>query len=201
MSPNSNDLAVLVPWIINHGYLIFAIVAGMEGPFITIAAGVASALGYFNIFIILALALFGDIGGDFFYYWIGYLSHKVIHSPFFRFLGLSEKRIEKLQLLLQKHTTKAVVLIKISPIVGPLGSVVIGATRVKFRKFIRSALYVAIPKSLFFALLGYYSGQTYLELNKIISRGQDIIPWIILFVVFVYFIYMGIMRKISKVVE
>ena len=179
MSPNSNDLAVLVPWIINHGYLIFAIVAVIEGPFITIAAGVASALGYFNIFIILALALFGDIGGDFFYYWIGYLSHKVIHSPFFRFLGLSE----------------------ISPIVGPLGIVVIGATRVKFRKFIRSALYVAIPKSLFFALLGYYSGQTYLELNKIISRGQDIIPWIILFVVFVYFIYMGIMRKISKVVE
>ena len=201
MNPSSNDLAVLVPWVINHGYLIFVIFAVIEGPLITIAAGVASSLGYFNILIILALALVGDVGGDFFYYGIGYYGHNLIHSRFFKFLGLSEKRIEKLQKLLHNHTTKAIVLIKISPVVGPLGIITIGATRIKFRKFIKSALYVAVPKSFFFALVGYYSGQTYLELNKIIARGQDIIPWIIAFIVIVYLVYRGVMRKISKGVE
>lgn len=201
MNPHSTDLAILVPWVINHGYLIFTIFAIIEGPLITIAAGVASSLGYFNIFIILALALVGDIGGDFFYYGIGYVSHNVIHSPFFRFLGLNEKWIEKVQKLLHNHTTRAVILIKISPVIGPLGIITIGATRIKFRKFIKSALYVAIPKSLFFALLGYYSGQTYLELNKVIAKGQDAAPWIIIFLLIIYIIYTMIMKRVAKEIE
>jgi len=198
MNPHSSDLTVLVPWVINHGYLIFTIFAVIEGPLITIAAGVAAALGYFNIFIILGLALFGDIGGDFMYYGIGYVGHNLIHSPFSKFFGLSEKRIEKLQVLLLKHTTRAVILIKISPVIGPLGIVTIGATRIKFRKFIRAALYVAVPKSIFFAILGYYSGQTYVELNKMLSKGQDIIPWIAAFILLVYFIYTLVMKKLTK---
>lgn len=201
MNPASNDLAVLVPWVISHGYLIFWFFATIEGPIITIAASVAAALGYFNIFIILLLAFLGDIGGDFFYYGIGYIGHNLIHSRFFKFLGLSDRRIEKVQKLLHNHMTRAVILIKVSPIVGPLGIVVIGATRIKFKKFIKAALYVAIPKSLFFALLGYYSGQTYLELNKIIARGQDIIPWIVAFIIIIYLVYLQVMRKISKGVE
>ncbi|MCX6798468.1 MAG: VTT domain-containing protein [Candidatus Falkowbacteria bacterium] len=198
---NSHDLTTLVPWVIAHGYLIFLIAATFEGPITTIAAGIAAALGYFNIFIIIALALAGDIGGDFIYYSIGYVSHNVIHSAFFRYLGLTEKRSERVAGLLHAHMRRAVLLIKLSPLVGPIGLMIIGSTRPKFKRFFLPALSLAIPKSLFFALLGYFSGQTYMRLNKVIAQGQYIILGIVIFIALIYFVYVRIISKITKELE
>ena len=197
----STDLAILVPWIIGHGYLIFWIAATLEGPLTTIAAGVAAALGFFNIYIILLLAISGDIGGDFIYYSLGYMSHHLVRSPLFRFFGLTEKRIAKIEGVLHAHTSRAVMIVKFSPIIGPIGLIVIGSARPPFKKFFNTALAIAIPKSIFFALLGYYSGQAYLQLNKVIAGGQYVVLGLIAFVVLVYFAYLKIMGKISKKLE
>jgi len=51
----------LVSWIIAHGYFIFFFTALVEGPLVTTAAGVAAALGYYNIIIIVLIAI---AGGD-----------------------------------------------------------------------------------------------------------------------------------------
>ncbi|MCX6795186.1 MAG: VTT domain-containing protein [Candidatus Falkowbacteria bacterium] len=195
---NSNDLSVLVPWVINHGYLIFWVVATIEGPITTIAAGIAASLGYFNIFIIMALALAGDLGGDLLYYGIGYISYNVIRSPFFRYLGLNEKRLGKIESLLHTRPNRAVFFIKISPVVGPIGIIGIGATRLKFKKFFWPALCMAIPKSLFFVLLGFYSGEAYAGLNRVIADGQTLAIWGIAVVVVVYLIYLKVVNQISK---
>ena len=193
-----SDLAILVPWVISHGYLIFLIAATVEGPLTTIAAGVAAALGFFNIYFILALAFLGDIGGDTLYYAIGYFSHNLIRSPFFRFFGLSNKLIEKVEKLVYNHTSRAVLLIKISPVIGPIGLIILGAARPPFKKFLKPALGISIPKSLFFTMLGYYSGQTYLELNKVIANGQEIAIGIIVIILVIYLAYIKIMSVITK---
>jgi len=194
---NSNDLAILVPWVIKHGYWIVLFFATVEGPLITIAAGVAAALGYFNIFIILGLSFIGDIGGDFLYYGIGYMLHTLIHSPFFRYFGLTELKISKIENLLRIHIFKTIVFIKLSPLIGGIGIVVIGAARPKFKKFLKPALSVAIPKSLFFALLGYFSGRAYVKLSQIIDDGQNIAIGIALALIIIYFIYIQIMKRVT----
>ncbi len=198
---NSTDLSVLVPWVIAHGYLIFWIAATLEGPLTTIAGGVAASLGYFNIFIIMILAIAADLGGDFFYYGIGYACYNFIRSPFFTYIGLNERRLAKVENLLHNHTRRAVFLIKISPLVGPLGIIAVGATRPKFKNFFLPALWMAIPKSIFFVIVGYYSGQTYLELNKTILDKKYTIMTLALVIVLIYIAYMRITAVISKRME
>lgn len=198
MNPSSNDLAILVPWVIAHGYLIFLIFAVIEGPLITIAAGVATALGYFNVFIILGLAFLGDIVGDLMYYGIGYVSHNLTRSPFFRFFGLTEERIMKIEKLLQTQTLQAVMLVKLSPIIGPIGLFVIGAARPPFKKFFWPAVSICIPKSFFYVLLGFYFGQAYVELNKILAHGQYIALGLGVFLIVSYLIYQKVMGRIVK---
>ena len=195
---NSNDLSILVPWLIAHGYLIFLIGTIIEGPFTTIAGGVVAALGYFNIFTILFLAVLGDIGGDVFYFGIGYVSHKLTRLPFFKYIGLTEARIEKMNKLVHRRMLSALMLVKFSPLIGPIGLITIGSTRPKFKNFFWPALILSVPKSFFFVFLGYYSGQAYLQLNKIIAESQYIILGLIIFIGLVYFAYNKIMGKVTK---
>ena len=195
---NSNDLSILVPWLIAHGYLIFLIGTIIEGPFTTIAGGVVAALGYFNIFTILFLAVLGDIGGDVFYFGIGYVSHKLTRLPFFKYIGLTEARIEKMNKLVHRRMLSALILVKFSPLIGPIGLITIGSTRPKFKNFFWPALILSVPKSFFFVFLGYYSGQAYLQLNKIIAESQYIILGLIIFIGLVYFAYNKIMGKVTK---
>jgi len=105
---HTTDFASLVPWVINHGYLLFFIVAVIEGPLVTAAGGVAAALGYYNIYLIILLAVAGDVGGDFFYYSIGSLANKSIKSGRLNFLGITHKRVEYIEKLLHKRTGRAV---------------------------------------------------------------------------------------------
>jgi membrane protein DedA with SNARE-associated domain len=192
------DLALLVPWIIAHGYLIFLIVATIEGPLTTVAAGVATSLGYFNLYIIIALAILADIGGDVMYFYIGYNSHKLIHSRFFRFLGLTEIRIEKTQQLLETKTSRAVFLVKFSPVIGPFGWLALGAFRPKFKDFFWTALGISMVKSSAFILLGFYFGEAYDQLNKTLARSEYVFTIIAIAGIVIYSAYLIIMKKITK---
>ncbi len=195
---NSHDLAVLVPWLISHGYLIFLVAATIEGPITTIAAGVVTALGFFNLYIIIALAILADIGGDLIYYFIGYSSHNLIRSKFFRFFGLTDERIKKTQEILKTKTFHAVLIAKMSPLTGPIGSVAIGAFRPQFKKFFWPAFGISIVKSTFFIFVGYYSSQAYVELNKIIAKSEYTISLVLGGLVLVYLLYLLITKKILK---
>lgn len=196
-----SDLAYLVPWVITHGYLIFLIIAIVEGPFSTMAAGVAAGLGYFDIYIIITLALLGDIVGDFIFYGIGYAIKGITHSRFLRYLGLTQKRIDYVEKILHNHMFKTVVLIKISPMIGPFGLIIIGAAKASFKRYILSALIVSAPKSIAYVLIGYFSAETYLELNKFFAHGQYVFLGAIIFLVLCYLAYVKIMKLVAKKLE
>jgi len=194
----SHDLNILVPWIINHGYFIFLLIATIEGPIVTIAAGIATSFSYFNLYLIIILAIIGDIGGDIIYYYLGYRSHRLINSRFFKFFGLTDKRIEKAKKLLNTKTIYAVFIAKLSPLTGPIGTIAIGAFRPKFKNFFWPALGISIVKSSFFILLGYYSGQAYFELNKVIKKGEYAVIIIFLIIGISYLFYMIISKGLVK---
>lgn len=198
---NANDLVPLVPWVIAHGYLIFLIVAVVEGPFATMAGGVAAGLGYYDLYIIMGLALLGDIIGDFVFYGVGYAIKGITHSRLLRYLGLTQKRIDYVEKVLHNHMFKTVVLIKISPMIGPFGLMIIGAAKTSFKRFILSALIVAVPKSIIYVLIGYFSAETYLGLSKFFAKGQYVLFGAIVFLALCYFAYMKIMKAIAKKLE
>ena len=196
-----SSLVSLVSWVMSHGYLIFLIIAIFEGPFATMAGGVAAGLGYFDIYLIIALAFLGDIGGDFLFYGIGYASKAITHSRLLRYLGLTQKRIDYVEKILHNHIFKTVLLIKISPMIGPFGLMIIGTSKISFKRFMLSASIISIPKTIVYVLIGYFSAETYLELNEKFSQGQYVFLGAIVFSAICYFIYNKIMKSIAKKLE
>lgn len=194
---NSSSLAILVPWVIAHGYAIFFLAALIEGSMVSTAAGVASALGYFNIFIIIILSILGDVVADVLYYVIGYKSRNVLNSNFFRYIGVTELRINKVKNLLHTHVNKSLILIKLSPFMGPPGLLIVGAVNVPFKKYFKAILIISVFKALFFTLLGFFSGFVYLRLSKIITNTQSIL-WVLIFIILVYFLYGEITSKTTE---
>lgn len=198
---NSTNFASLVPWVISHGYLLFFIAAIIEGPLVTTAGGVAAALGYYNIFIIILLAVGGDIGGDFLYYGIGYNFNKIIKSGKLSFIGITLNRVNKIEELLHKKITKAVIFVKLAPVIGPPGLMILGAVRAPFKKFTKIALSIAIPKSTAYALLGFYSAATYVYLDKTIAHGQKTLFIIVGIGFLIYIAFQKITAMIAQKME
>lgn len=196
----NNTLALLVPWIIAHGYFIFFFTALIEGPLISTAAGVAVSLGYFNIFAILALSMFGNLFADLLFYGIGYKSKKIVNSTFFKYMGITEAHVERVSKLLHSHTTKSLVFIKLSPFMAPPGLIIVGLVHIPFRKFFKAVLIISTIQAFFFVLLGFFSGFAYLGLSKIIAHTQSIILTII-FVASVIFLYRKITNSVTKELE
>jgi len=196
-----NELTTLAPWVISHGYFIFLIVSLVEGPFATMAAGVAAGLGYFDVYIIMTLAFLGDLLGDLMFYGIGYASKGITQSRFLRYLGLTQKRVEKVEKILNNNLLKTIAIIKISPMIGPFGLIVIGTSKVPFKRFILSALVISIPKSIIYVLVGYFCAETYLSLSKKFSQGQYIILGFIILIALCCFFYTKIMEAIAKKLE
>lgn len=109
----NNTLASLVPWIIAHGYIIFFLVALIEGPLISMAAGVALALGHFNIVIIIILSMFGNLFADILFYSIGHYSRNIFKSNIFKRIGITESYVLRVKELLHTHTKKSLLFIKL----------------------------------------------------------------------------------------
>ena len=193
---NTSDINLLVPWIVSHGYFIFLIIAIIEGPIVTVAAGIAAALGYLNIFIIIFLAIAGDVGGDILYYGLGKMLHNFIRSPFFKYIGFTDEKFTKVESLLHKNIWKTVFIVKMSPLIGPVGLVMIGAVKAPFKKFFETALYVGVPKSIFFALVGFYAGQVYIDLSQKLVNKEHTIAGIIIVIGVIYVTY----RKVAEII-
>jgi len=191
----------LVPWIIAHGYFIFFFTALIEGPLVTTAAGVVAAFGYYNIVIIILIAIAGDLTADVIYYFIGYHSRILVIERYGHRFGITKERIEKIEKMVHKNFKKTMFIVKVSPIIPIPGLIAIGASRVSLRKFIEMSLLVTVPKSSLFALLGFYSGKAYAHLGSSITNGSYIIGGLILVIILVYFIYQKITSRITREVD
>ena len=191
----------LVPWIIAHCYFIFFFTALIEGPLVTTAAGVAAALGYYNIVIIVLIAIAGDLTADVIYYFIGYHSRILVIERYGHHFGITRERIEKIEKMVHKNFKKTMLIVKVSPIIPIPGLIAIGASRVSLKKFVEMSLLITAPKSLLFALLGFYSGKAYAHLGNNITNGSYIIGGLILVIFVVYLIYQKITSRITREVD
>ena len=193
----SNSLTELVPWVIAHGYLIFLLVAILEGPIVTIAAGVAVGLGYFNVWAVISLAMLGDFGADLVYFGLGYLGYDFVRQSIFRRLGLTAKRIALVEDIFHRNITKALAIIKLSPAIGIPGLIILGTMRPPLKKFVKVAFLISLPKTLFFVACGYFSAASYEKLDKIISQAPAIAAIIILLALS----YLAFMKIVSWLVK
>ncbi len=191
----------LVGWVIAHGYLLYFLTALVEGPIVTAAAGVAAALGYFSLPIVVLISIFGDLIPDSLLYAIGYFGGRPVAEKYGRFFGLTEAHFKRLDTFLHRHVGKALLFVKLTPIIPIPGVILIGSTRVKWRKFITALTLITIPKALFFSLLGFSAGRAYTYFSGTIVSARNATFFLGFAIIVVYLVYRLIAKSFAEKVK
>ncbi len=179
-------------WLIAHGYILMFFAMVIEGPVVTTAAGFASALGYFDPYVVFALSIFGDLVADAIYYLIGFVGRATVIERFGHRVGVSKARLEKIELLAKEHLIKTLIFLKFTPALPVVGLMAMGALRIRFRKFLTACFFIILPRSAMFVLFGYYFGHVY-NFGKIYNLGAIIVVGAII----VFFTINWLIKRVS----
>jgi membrane-associated protein len=135
----------LINLINTAGYIgIFAIIFAESGLFIgfflpgdslLFTAGFLASQGYFNVYILAALAFIGAVAGDS----VGYSFGKKVGKRIFNkedSLFFNKKNIIKAQKFYEKYGSKTIVFARFVPIVRTFAPIVAGVGEMKYKTFI-----------------------------------------------------------------
>jgi membrane protein DedA with SNARE-associated domain len=163
---------VIVELIRQHGLLIVFFFAIFEGPIISVIAGWFVRLGYMEFTPVLVACIAADLIGDSLYYCVGSCSNRSLPRRLFPRIF---SRADKLSAILEQFHTNGGRIIFIAKITHSLGFAALiaaGAARMSFPVFIWFNFLGAIPKSLFFILVGYGIGHAYGAVDAWIWRAS-----------------------------
>jgi len=165
------DFSAIAANAVHYGYLLMFVAMLIEGPVVTAAGAFAAALGYFNVWVVLALSILGNFVPDVIFYAIGFWGRERLVDKYIHRLKITPERVEKLEKLYHEHIGKTLTIIKLAPILATPGLIVAGIARVPVKKFMIWSLIVTAPSSLFYLLLGYYSGAAYGRILRYANYG------------------------------
>lgn len=198
---NPNSFIEAVDLISIHGYLFVFILMVIEGPIVNAAAAFASALGFFDVYLIFILAILANLLADFVCYGVGYWGRLKVVENYGQKFGLNSQRVAKIERLLKQNLFATIATIKIAPGLATPGLIIVGAVRVPFRKFVETNLYMTIPLALIFTVLGYYTGLANAIADKYLHHSQY---WLILAVAGIIigsYLYKKISASIARKIE
>jgi len=171
--------------LINYGYLIFLLLAIVEGPIVTIIGGFLSSLGYFHFLLIYLLALVGNLGCDFLYYILGRWGNERIMAKG-HFWGINIERAKKIEKHFGEHAGKTILFGKWTHYAGAPILVAAGMARIPLKKFVWFNFVGESLKSLVLLMAGYYFGKAYQEVYKYLGYVSLIIFFVIILIIAIY---------------
>ena len=128
----------------------------LPGDSLLFAAGAFSAIGSFNIVVLLLLLWVAAFLGDTANYWIGrYFGQKIIDN---RRIPINQEHIDKTQKFYAKHGGKTIFLARFVPIVRTFAPFVAGIGKMDYKKFIYYNATGGFVWVFGFMLLGYFFG-------------------------------------------
>jgi len=192
------SFSTILPWVLASGYFIIFAAIIIGGPIFISAAAFAAALGYLNVYVIFSLAFFGEMAVDLALYLIGRASRVGVVERFGHYFGLTNERILKLEKMLHRHSWKAMLIIKYSPIIPIPGFVITGAVKLPFKKFFYILFALSLPKAIFFTVIGYFFGRAYDSLAKYFYYGQYLIIAVIILFIIINYLFARFSKRISR---
>lgn len=161
-------LEALIGWFLAYKYPSLYVGAIIEGPVLTMAAGLLIKLkmmGFWPAYVALVL---GDLSGDFVWYWIGYSWAHPFVRRFGRFVSIDEALLERIKHIFHRYHEKILFVSKITMGFGfAIGILMVaGMVRVPLRKF---AIFNAMGQCIWTAMLisiGYFFGQFYVVVDE-----------------------------------
>lgn len=148
----------------NYGYIVFFILAVIEGPIATIIAAFLASLGFLNVVIVYAVAIAGDLVGDVLYYSIGLAGKKRLVRRG-KFLGITKEKMTSIAKHFETKGGKTIFLGKVTHSLGFVVLITAGLVGMPMIEFLGYNFLGTIPKSLIFTIVGYYFGHAYQSIN------------------------------------
>jgi membrane protein DedA with SNARE-associated domain len=160
------SLDTIFHWVSTYHYVILLPIAIIEGPIISVIAGFLVSLHQLNLWAAFGILVLGDAIGDVGLYSLGRWGKKSVIDRWGPRLGLTPKRMEKIEALFKKHAKKTLLFGKWGHAFGFPILVTAGAAKEPFGEFITVSLAGTIPKTLFLLLIGFYFGASYTLIDK-----------------------------------
>jgi membrane-associated protein len=145
--------------LIEHSYALIFPLAIVEGPVISIAAGLLAARGLIDWYWALPLLIAADLIGDISYYWIGRAGKGPLAVLGERF-GISRHLTPDFLSKLKSNAPKMLLIGKWTHAIGALVLVGSGMLRIPLGRFVLINLAATIPKSTALFGVGYVLGYT-----------------------------------------
>ncbi len=182
------SLDQVVELLRQYGYFLLFPLTIIEGPIVTIIAGLFVTLGIFNPATAYAIVVLGDVVGDSFWYAVGRWGGGPISRSLERFFGIQQASIEKAKERIERNRFKSTALFKISQGIGFAGFIAAGMARVHFPLFIGACLLVTLVQAAFFLLVGMAFGSAYNQIGTYFDYAAGgIIALAVAFLVVWYF--------------
>lgn len=179
-------------------YVLIFLIFIIEGPITNYVAAFAASLGIFNVFIILILAIMGNVIGDLILFFIGRIGKKAVIEKFTK--SLHQEKLQKIKNYLINKPLRAFTIIKITPATPAPGLILAGTLDIKIKKFIFYSLIISTFYSLFFVMLGYYSGTAFNLIFKYFNYGAYIFGGVIILIIFSYLFFSSkIIANLDKI--
>ncbi len=192
------SLTHTIQLILTYKYFILFPIAVIEGPAISIIAGVAVSLGYLNFVLAYLTIVAADLVGDSAYYAIGYYGHKHFINKWGRFIGLNPNRVKFIDKHFKKRAATILFLGKLTIVIGVAFLTAAGLARYPFKKFIFINLAATAIKSLFLLLVGYYFGRAFNQLSKYLDNAAIGATIAVTALIIVYLVIKKVETKIVK---
>ncbi len=187
----------LMAYLQTWGYFLMFALMIFEWPIITFIAAFLASLGVFHLPLVFLLGFLWDILGDFLFYGFGYITGNHARAKKF----LNSWMIGNLQILIREHLLRALIIIKFTPYLPPLGLSMVGAMHINIWRYLFTTLWLSFVWPILFGLSGYYIW----TVNTLLPKTSlwlmiGIVVSLLSFAV-IFFAYRMITRKLTKMPE
>lgn len=158
----------IVALLQHYGYWVLLPIATLEGPFISLLAGLLVGMGILSAPISFGVLMLGDMIGDTIYYSMGYFARRKHFPSWYRYLGITEERVAKLEKHFKNHDWKILFFAKTQA----LGSVILfsgGFAHMPYKKYMVYNVLGSLPKVALFLTVGYHFIKGYEQIDGFVN--------------------------------
>ena len=170
-----------------------AFILPLPDNLIFLATGAFASQGYFNITIVLILALLTTVGSDM----LGYFLTKIFGPEIFRIFHVKEKYVKKIEHYVNDYTGVTIFLTRIAGPFGPAVNFIAGLIEVPWQKFLLYDVLGNLVDIVIYVVAGYLLGNYWLEYSNQIGVVVAVLGSILI----VAFILMKIWKGRSVVIQ
>jgi membrane protein DedA with SNARE-associated domain len=172
----------------HYKYFILFPISIIEGPIVSVLAGLLASLGKLNFYLAWAILVMGDMAGDLIYYAIGHWGRKSFFDRYGHYIGVTTDRLVWAEGFFGRHSKKTLLFGKWTQTFGMPILIAAGVVGQNIWEFIWVNFLATIPKSLLFLSIGFYFGSFYARVNNYYNDFIFISVILALLALMVYFV-------------